>query len=78
VLTMLVVIGSHSIALLEQREFLMRQEEELLLQIEQQEIRRQEIFELEEFIGTPEHIRIVAEEELDLVNPDAIIFRPVD
>ena len=78
VLTMIIVLGSHSISLLEQRDFLMEQEEELLLQIEQQEIRRQEILELEEFIGTPEHVRIVAEEELDLVNPNAIIFRPVD
>jgi len=72
------VLGSHSMSLLEQRTFLMEQEEELLFQIEQQEVRRQEILELEEFIGTPEHVRIVAEEELDLVNPDAIIFRPVD
>ena len=72
------MLGSHSVSLLEQRAFLMEQEEELLFQIEQQEVRRQEIFELEEFIGTPEHVRIVAEEELDLVNPNAIIFRPVD
>jgi len=75
---MIIVLGSHSISLLEQREFLMEQEEELLFQIEQQEVRRQEILKLEEFIGTPEHVRIVAEEELDLVNPNAIIFRPVD
>ena len=77
-LTMIVVLGSHSLSLLEQRDFLVQQEADLLLQIEQQEERSLAILELEEFIGTEEHIRQVAEEELDLVDPDAILFRPVD
>jgi hypothetical protein len=75
---MVIVLGSHSLSLLEQREFLMQQEEELLFQIEQQEERRLDIIEFEEFVGTEEHIRQVAEEELDLVDPDAILFRAVD
>ena len=77
-LTMMIVLGSHSLSLLEQRDFLMEQEEELLFQIEQQEERRIAITEFEEFVGTKEHIRQVAREELDLVDPDAILFRPVD
>jgi cell division protein DivIC len=75
---MLIVLGSHSISLQEQRDLLIEQEEELLFQIEQQELRGLEILEFEEFVGTQEHIRIVAEEELGLVDPNAIIFRPVD
>ena len=77
-LTMIIVLGSHSLSLLEQRDFLMQQEADLRLQIEQQEERSQAILDFEEFIGTEEHIRQVAEEELDLVDPDAIFFRPVD
>ena len=77
-LTMMIVLGSHSLSLLEQRDFLIEQEEELLFQIEQQEERRLAITEFEEFVGTEEHIRQVAREELDLVDPDDILFRPVN
>jgi len=77
-LTMVIVLGSHSLSLLEQRDILVQQEEELLFQIEQQEQRGLAILEFEEFIGTEEHIRQVAEEELDLVAPGSILFRPVD
>jgi hypothetical protein len=75
---MVIVLGSHSLSLLEQRGILMQQEDELLYQIEQQEERRLAIIEFEEFVGTEEHIRQVAEDELGLVEPDAILFRPVD
>jgi cell division protein DivIC len=77
-LMMVVVLGTHSLSLREQRDLLIQQEEELRFQIEQQEKRGLEIAEYEEFVGTEEHIRQVAEEALGLVDPNAIIFRPYD
>jgi cell division protein DivIC len=77
-ITLIIALGNLSLSLQEERDFLIQQEQDLLLQIEQQEQRSLEIIELEEFIGTPEHIRIVAKEELGLVDPDGIYFRAVD
>ena len=78
VLVLVLVIGSHSHTLLERRDALIQQEEDLLFQIEQEERRALKIEEMEEFVGTDEYIRQVAEETLGLIDPDGIIFMPVD
>ena len=51
---------------------------ELQAQIEFQERRADEIEEYAEFVQSDEFIRQIAEEKLGLVNPNEIIFRPVD
>ena len=78
VLVMILVIGSHSHTLRERRDMLIQQEEDLLFKIEQEERRALEIEEMEEFVGSDEYIRQIAEETLGLIDPDGIIFMPVE
>jgi len=55
-----------------------QQATELQAQIELQERRAKEIEDYAEFIQSDEFIRQIAEEKLGLVDPNEIIFRPVD
>ncbi|MCL2864526.1 MAG: septum formation initiator family protein [Lachnospiraceae bacterium] len=77
-LVLMTVLGVHSISIIERSRMLQQQEEELLVQIRYQERRAAEIEEFEAFAHTDEHVRIMAEEVLGLVEPDVIIFRPID
>ena len=52
------------------------QEEELETQIREQEERAEEVEEFEEYVGTDEYIKDVAEDKLGLVDPNEIIFKP--
>ena len=52
------------------------QEEELEAQIRDEEQRAEEVKEFEEYVKTDDYIRDTAEEKLDLVDPDEILFRP--
>jgi len=50
------------------------QEAELEKQLEEEELRAEEIDELEEYVGTDEYIEDVAKEKLGLVYPNEILF----
>jgi len=50
------------------------QEAELEKQLEEEELRAEEINELEEYVGTDEYIEDVAKEKLGLVYPNEILF----
>ena len=50
------------------------QEEELEKQLEEENLRAEEIDELEEYVGTDEYIEDVAKEKLGLVYPNEILF----
>ena len=50
------------------------QEEELQKQLEEEELRAEEIEELEDYVGTDEYIEDVAKDKLGLVYPNEILF----
>lgn len=50
------------------------QEAELEKQLEEEELRAEEIDELEEYVGTDEYIEDIAKEKLGLVYPNEILF----
>lgn len=52
------------------------QEEEIAAQIREEEQRAKEVKEFEEYVKTDDYIRDTAEEKLDLVDPNEILFRP--
>ena len=52
------------------------QEEELERQIKEEEQRAKEVKEFEEYVKTDDYIKDTAEEKLDLVDPNEILFRP--
>ena len=52
------------------------QEEELEAQIKEEEKRSEEVKEYEEYVKTDDYIKDTAEEKLDLVDPNEILFRP--
>jgi len=72
------VLGVHSITLQSRNKIYQQQESELLAQIKEQEQRAAEIAEYEAFVNTDEYVKKVAEEKLGLVDPNEIIFKPVD
>ena len=51
------------------------QEQELILQIEEEKNRAQEIEELEQYVGTAEYVEQVAKDKLGLVYENEIIFK---
>ena len=50
------------------------QEAELERQLEEEELRAEEIDELEEYVGTDEYVEDVAKDKLGLVYPNEILF----
>lgn len=53
------------------------QESELKEQIAAEEQRSEEIDEFKEYVKADEYVKEIAEEKLGLVDPDEIIFKPV-
>ena len=54
---------------------LKEQEATLEEQLEEQEVRADEIEELEEYVGTDEYVEDVAKEKLGLINENEILFK---
>ena len=54
------------------------QEEELAVQIREEKDRAEEVKEFEEYVKTDEYIKDTAENKLDLVDPNEIIFKPAE
>jgi len=82
VIVVLLVLGGvlwgNSTTLRARYQVYQRQAEELQAQIELQKRRADEIEKYAEFVQSDEFIRQIAEEKLGLVDPNEIIFRPVD
>lgn len=69
-----VVLSVASISLHTKNKNYKAQEAELMKQLEQEELRAEEIDELEEYVGTDEYVEDVAKEKLGLVYPNEILF----
>lgn len=54
------------------------QEAELQKQIEEQQKRSEEIDEYKEYVNSDEYVKETAEEKLNLVDPNEIIFKPAE
>ena len=54
------------------------QERELQNQIEEQQKRAEEIEEYKEYVNSDEYVKETAEEKLNLVDPNEIIFKPAE
>ena len=72
------VLGVNAITLQARNRTFKQQEAELLAQIEEQKQRAVEIEEYQLYVNTEDYIKRIAEEKLGLVDPNEIIFRPVD
>ena len=76
VIVMLAVILSiASISLREKNQTYKSQEAELEAQLQEENVRAEEIDALEEYVGTDEYVEDVAKEKLGLVNPNEILFK---
>lgn len=71
-----VVLAISSMRLQAKNEQYKAQEAELQEQIRQQEERAREIDEFEEYVKTDEYIKEMAEDRLNLVDPNEIVFKP--
>lgn len=71
-----VVLAAGSVKLYTKNQQYKAQEEELEAQIKQEEERAEEVKEYQEYVKTDEYIKETAEDKLDLVDPNEIIFKP--
>lgn len=70
-----VILLVASISLREKNQTYKAQEAELEAQLEEENVRAEEIDALEEYVGTDEYVEDVAKEKLGLVNPNEILFK---
>ncbi len=75
VVILAIVLSVASISLHTKNKNYKVQEAELEQQIEEQDLRAEEIEELEEYVGTEQYIEDVAKEKLGLVYPNEILFK---
>lgn len=70
------VLAVNSVNLYARNQVYKQQEAELKAQIEEQNLRSEQVEEYKEYIKTDDYIKDVAEEKLGLVDPNEILFRP--
>lgn len=75
IVVLAVMLSVASISLHKKKQNYKAQEAELLQQLEQEELRSEEIDELDEYVGTDEYIEDVAKDKLGLVYPNEILFK---
>lgn len=71
------VLSVNSVNLYARNQAYKQQEAELQAQIEEEKARSEEVEAFQEYVKTDEYIKDVAEEKLGLVDPNEIIFKPV-
>lgn len=71
------VLLVNSVTLYARNQAYKQQEAELKAQIKEEEARSEEVEAYEEYVKTDDYIKEVAEEKLGLVDPNEIIFKPV-
>lgn len=72
------VLTVNSITLMAKNDSYKEQEKELRSQIDEQKERAEEIDEFEEYVKTDEYVKETAEEKLNLVDPNEIIFKAAE
>lgn len=72
------VLTVNSFTLMAKNRNYAEQEEELQKQIEEQQKRAEEIEEYKEYVNSDEYVKETAEEKLNLVDPNEIIFKPAE
>ena len=72
------VLTVNSITLMAKNDSYKKQEQELKSQIEEQKERAEEIDEFEEYVKSDEYVKDTAEEKLNLVDPNEIIFKAAE
>ncbi len=70
------VLAASSVKLQAKNAQYKEQEKELEAQISEEEERAEEVEEFEEYVKTDDYIKDTAENKLDLVDPNEIIFKP--
>ncbi len=70
------VLAVSSVRLQAKNEEYKAQEEDLEAQIREEEKRSEEVEEFEEYVKTDDYIKDTAEDKLNLVDPNEIIFKP--
>ena len=54
-----------------------QQEAELKTQIKSEQARAEEIKEYEQYVQTDDYMKEIAEDKLNLVDPNEIVFKPI-
>lgn len=72
------VLTVNSITLMAKNDSYKKQEQELKSQSEEQKERAEEIDEFEEYVKSDEYVKDTAEEKLNLVDPNEIIFKAAE
>jgi cell division protein DivIC len=75
IVVLAVMLSVASISLHKKNQNYKAQEAELLQQLEKEELRSEEIDELDEYVGTDEYIEDIAKDKLGLVYPNEILFK---
>lgn len=78
VLLLAVMVFFGSIKLQAKNKEYMRQEAELEAQIAEEQERSKEIDEYKDYVQTDEYAKEIAREKLGLVDPNEILFKPVE
>lgn len=73
-----VVLTVSSVGLYRKNQMYKHQEAELQQQIEKEKERSEEVAAYEEYVKTDDYIRDVAEDKLNLTDPNEIIFKPAE
>ena len=69
--------GVHAVKLHAKNTAYKQQEAELKTQIKSEQARAEEIKEYEQYVQTDDYMKEIAEDKLNLVDPNEIVFKPI-
>ena len=71
------VLGVNAVKLHANNTAYKQQEAELKTQIKSEQARAEEIKEYEQYVQTDDYMKEIAEDKLNLVDPNEIVFKPI-
>lgn len=71
------VLGVNAVKLHAKNTTYKQQEAELKTQIKSEQARAEEIKEYEQYVQTDDYMKEIAEDKLNLVDPNEIVFKPI-
>ena len=71
------VLGVNAVKLHAKNTVYKQQEAELKTQIKSEQARAEEIKEYEQYVQTDDYMKEIAEDKLNLVDPNEIVFKPI-
>ena len=71
------VLGVNAVKLHAKNTAYRHQEAELKTQIKSEQARAEEIKEYEQYVQTDDYMKEIAEDKLNLVDPNEIVFKPI-